>query len=75
MNSFHVPDDKSPNPHKLVSEMVETRVGDRDVPEDKIMLPLYRCLNCGWEGFAPRLYGCTDPDISELTNILDNLNK
>ena len=61
----------SPNPHRLLFiRDVETRVGDRDIPKDKIILPLYRCLNCGWEGFAPTVYGCSDPDISELTNIL-----
>ena len=75
IRSFHVPDDNTPNPHKLVSEMVETRVGDCDIPEHKVMMPYYKCINCGWTGFAPQLFGCDNPDISELTDILNDLNK
>ena len=69
MNPFHIPD--GPNPHKIINlGMVETRVADKDLPSALITLPLYRCENCGWEGFAPAAYGCSDPDISELTDIL-----
>ena len=56
--------------HKLTQKMVTTPVGDRDVPEDWVRMPLYKCVNCGWEGFVPKLFGCPNPDISELTDLL-----
>ncbi len=60
-----------PDPHKLVFiRMVETRVSDKDIPEAKIIIPLYMCLNCEWEGFSSIAYDCNNPDISELTDLL-----